>query len=126
MKEEIKYDDEKMVQIMGHFAQNMENEMSPANKIHEFEIIDMIINNIINIYGYNETYYNPLLTYVFIKEKPKYLDSTLKYINTYLDEDLKEQYKDFINKMKKLVQSISEFKKEENKEETFVIYEDHF
>ena len=126
IKEEIKYDDEKMVQIMCHFAQNMENEMSPANKIHEFEIIDMIINNIINIYGYNETYYNPLLTYVFIKEKPKYLDSTLKYINTYLDEDLKEQYKDFINKMKKLVQSISEFKKEENKEETFVIYEDHF
>ena len=52
INEKIKYDDEKMVQIMVHFAKNMENEMSPANKIHEFEIIDMIINNIINIYGY--------------------------------------------------------------------------
>ena len=37
INEKIKYDDEKMVQIMVHFAKNMENEMSPSNKIHEFE-----------------------------------------------------------------------------------------
>ena len=126
INENIKYDDEKMVQIMVHFAKNMENEMSPSNKIHEFEIIDMIINNIINIYGYDEKIYNNLLLYVFIKAKPKFMNSTVKYINIYLDEDLKNQYNELIEKMQSLVKELSEFKKEENKKETFLIYEDHF
>ena len=131
INEKIKYDDEKMVQIMVHFAKNMENEMSPSNKIHEFEIIDMIINNIINIYGYDENFYNNLLLYVFIKAKPKFMNSTVKYINTYLDEDLKNQYNELIEKMTTLVEELSQFKKEETKKdegkkETFLIYEDHF
>ena len=131
INEKIKYDDEKMVQIMVHFAKNMENEMSPSNKIHEFEIIDMIINNIINIYGYDENFYNNLLLYVFIKAKPKFLNSNVKYINTYLDEDLKNQYNELIEKMTTLVEELSQFKKEETKKdegkkETFLIYEDHF
>ena len=131
INEKIKYDDEKMVQIMVHFVKNMENEMSPSNKIHEFEIIDMIINNIINIYGYDENFYNNLLLYVFIKAKPKFMNSNVKYINTYLDEDLKNQYNELIEKMTTLVEELSQFKKEETKKdegkkETFLIYEDHF
>ena len=104
-----------MVQIMIHFVQNMENEMSPKNKIHEFEIIDMIINDIINIYGYDDTYYNYLLLYAFIKAKPKMMDTTLKYINIYLDNDSKNIYDNLIKKMSKLVQSLKVFKLEENK-----------
>ena len=115
INDKIKYDDEKMVQIMIHFVQNMENEMSPKNKIHEFEIIDMIINDIINIYGYDDTYYNYLLLYTFIKAKPKMMDSTLKYINIYLDNDSKNIYDNLIKKMLKLVQNLKEFKLEENK-----------
>ena len=115
INDKIKYDDEKMVQIMIHFVQNMENEMSPKNKIHEFEIIDMIINDIINIYGYDDTYYNYLLLYAFIKAKPKMMDSTLKYINIYLDNDSKNIYDNLIKKMSKLVQSLKKFKLEENK-----------
>ena len=115
INDKIKYDDEKMVQIMIHFVQNMENEMSPKNKIHEFEIIDMIINDIINIYGYDDTYYNYLLLYAFIKAKPKMMDSTLKYINIYLDNDSKNIYDNLIKKMLKLVQNLKEFKLEENK-----------
>ena len=126
INEEVKYDDEKMIQIMVYFARNMENEMSPMNKIHEFEIIDMIINNIISIYGYDDKYYNNLLLYVFIKAKPKFMDSTVKYINTYLDEDLKNKYSNLLKKMENVVKGLTEFKKEENKEETFLIYEDHF
>ena len=126
INEEVKYDDEKMIQIMVYFARNMENEMSPMNKIHEFEIIDMIINNIISIYGYDDKYYNTLLLYVFIKAKPKFMDSTVKYINTYLDEDLKNKYSNLLKKMENSVKGLTEFKKEENKEETFLIYEDHF
>ena len=109
----VKYDDEKMVQIMIHFVENMENEMSPANKIHEFEIIDIIINNIIDIYGYDQSYYNTLLIYVFIKAKPKLMDSTLKYINIFLNNDLKIQFDGLIKKMKNLVKSLSEFGAEE-------------
>ena len=115
INDKIKYDDEKMVQIMIHFVYNMENEMSPKNKIHEFEIIDMIINDIINIYGYDEACYNYLLLYVFIKAKPKMMDSTLKYINIYLDNDLKNLYDNLIKKISKLVQSLKEFKLEEKK-----------
>ena len=113
INEKVKYDDEKMVQIMIHFVENMENEMSPANKIHEFEIIDMIINNIIDIYGYDESYYDSLLIYVFIKAKPKLMDSTLKYINIFLNNDLKTQYDKLIKKMNRLTKSLSEFGAEE-------------
>ena len=126
INEAIKYDDEKMVQIMVHFVKNMEKEMSPMNKIHEFEIIDMIINNIISIYGYDDKYYIHLLLYVFIKAKPKFMDSTVKYINIYLDEDLKNKYNNLLKKMTKVVKGLTEFKKEENKEKAFLIYEDHF
>ena len=122
----IKYDDEKMVQIMIHFANNMENEMSPMNKIHEFEIIDMIINNIISIYGYDDKYYNILLLYVFIKAKPKFLNSSVKYINKYLHENLKKQYNQLLKKMTKLVKNITEFKLGENKRGSFLIYDEHF
>ena len=115
INDKIKYDDEKMVQIMAHFVHNMENEMSPKNKINEFEIIDMIIKDIINIYEYNEAYYYYILLYVFIKAKPKMLDSTLKYINIYLDNDLKKVYDNVIKKLTKLVQSLAEFTIEENK-----------
>jgi hypothetical protein len=121
INKEINYDDEKMIQIMIYFVNNMENEMSPANKIHEFEIIDMIINNIINIYGYNEKFYDDLLFFVFIKAKPKLLYSTLKYINMYLDNDLKNKNEDLINKLTKLVKSLSEFKTEEKKTEDNLI-----
>ena len=120
INEKVKYDDEKMVQIMIHFVENMENEMSPANKIHEFEIIDMIINNIIDIYGYDQSYYNSLLLYVFIKANPKIIDSTLKYINIFLNNDLKMQYDGLIKKMKNLVKSLSEFGAEE-KNKNFVV-----
>ena len=115
INDKIKYDDEKMVQIMVHFVHNMENEMSPKNKIHEFEIIDMIIKDIINIYEYDDDDYYYILLYVFIKAKPKMLDSILKYINNYLDNDLKKVYDNIIKKLKKLVQNLGEFNIEENK-----------
>ena len=116
INKEVKYDDDKMVQIMIYFVNNMLNEMCPSNKIHEFEIIDMIINNIINIYGYDNKYYNALLVYTFIKAKPKFLDSNVKYIKIYLDNDLKIKYDSLIQKITNLVQSLNEFDNGENKE----------
>ena len=54
------------------------------------------------------------------------MDSTVKYINIYLDEDLKNKYNNLLKKMTKVVKGLAEFKKEENKEKAFLIYEDHF
>ena len=114
INKEIKYNDDKMVQIMIYFVNNMLNEMCPANKMHEFEIIDMIIDNIMNIYGYDNKYYNILLLYVFIKAEPKFLDSNVKYITSYLDTDLKIKYESLIKKITELVKSLNEFNIDES------------
>ena len=114
INKEIKYNDDKMVQIMIYFVNNMLNEMCPANKMHEFEIIDMIIDNIMNIYGYDNKYYNILLLYVFIKAEPKFLDSNVKYITSYLDNDLKIKYESLIKKITELVKSLNEFNIDES------------
>ena len=89
-------------------------EMCPANKMHEFEIIDMIIDNIMNIYGYDNKYNNILLLYVFIKAEPKFLDSNVKYITSYLDNDLKIKYESLIKKITELVKSLNEFNIDES------------
>ena len=88
---DLLYVDDKMMQIMIYFAKNMMNEMCPTNKIREFEKIDMIINNIILLYGFDNKFYNNLIMYIFIKALPEVLNSTYKYIKLYLDTDLLNQ-----------------------------------
>ena len=120
---ELKYVDDKMVQIMIYFVKNMIDEKCPANKIQEFEKIDMIINNIIILYGFDNKFYNSLMTYVFIKAKPNLLNSIFRYIKMYLDSHLFNQYSIFLNKIEQLIKNLSNFndkclvtdKKEENK-----------
>ena len=120
---ELKYVDDKMVQIMIYFVNKMIEEKCPANKIKEFEKIDMIINNIIILYGFDNKFYNNLMTYVFIKAKPNLLNSIFRYIKIYLDSHLFNQYSTLLNKIEQLIQNVSNFddkylvpeKKEENK-----------
>jgi len=106
---ELKYVDDKMVQIMIYFAKNMINEMCPANKINEFEKIDMIINNIIILYGFDAKFYNNLMIYVFIKAKPELLNSACRYIKMYLDAHLLSQYSSLLNKIEQLIKNLSYF-----------------
>jgi len=106
---ELKYVDDKMVQIMIYFVKNMINEKCPENKIQEFEKIDMIINNIIILYGFDSKFYNNLMIYVFIKAKPKLLNSIARYIKMYLDTHLFNKYSNLLNKIEQLIQNLSYF-----------------
>ena len=103
------YIDDKMVQIMIYFANNMINEMCPANKIREFEKIDMIINNIIILYGFDSKLYNNLMIYIFIKAQLNLLKSTYRYIKMYLDIYLLEQYNYLLDKLEQLVLNLTKF-----------------
>ena len=98
-----------MVQIMIYFVKNMINEKCPENKIQEFEKIDMIINNIIILYGFDSKFYNNLMIYVFIKAKPKLLNSIARYIKMYLDTHLFNKYSNLLNKIEQLIQNLSYF-----------------
>jgi len=106
---DLLYVDDKMIQIMIYFAKNMMNEMCPTNKIREFEKIDMIINNIILLYGFDNKFYNNLIMYIFIKALPEVLNSTYKYIKLYLDTDLLNQYSSLMNKIDQLIINLTKF-----------------
>ena len=106
---DLLYVDDKMMQIMIYFAKNMMNEMCPTNKIREFEKIDMIINNIILLYGFDNKFYNNLIMYIFIKALPEVLNSTYKYIKLYLDADLLNQYSSLMNKIDQLIINLAKF-----------------
>ena len=106
---DLLYVDDKMMQIMIYFAKNMLNEMCPTNKIREFEKIDMIINNLILLYGFDNNFYNNLIMYIFIKALPEVLNSTYKYIKLYLDTDLLNQYSSLMNKIDQLIINLTKF-----------------
>jgi hypothetical protein len=106
---ELKYVDDKMVQIMIYFVKNMIEEKCPANKIQELEKIDMIINNIIILYGFDVKFYNNLMIYVFIKAKPNLLNSIFRYIKMYLDAHLLNKYSSLLNKIEQVIKNLSYF-----------------
>ena len=109
LNKDLIYLDDKMVQIMIYFVKNMIEEKCPANKIREFEKIDMIINNIIILYGFDSKLYNNLMIYIFIKAQPNLLKSTYRYIKMYLDIDLLEQYNYLLDKLEQLVLNLTNF-----------------
>ena len=106
---ELKYVDDKMVQIMVYFAKNMSKEMCPTNKISEFEKIDMIINNILILYGFDAKLYNNLMIYIFIKAQPNLLNTTYKYIKIYLNPNLSKKYSLLLNKIEQLIMNLTIF-----------------
>ena len=103
---ELKYVDDKMVQIMVYFAKNISKEMCPTNKISEFEKIDMIINNILILYGFDAKLYNNLMIYIFIKAQPNLLNTTYKYIKIYLNPNLSKKYSLLLNKIEQLIMNL--------------------
>jgi hypothetical protein len=109
INKDLKHVDDKMVQIMLYFANNMIYEMSPLNKINQFEKIDMIINNLLILYGFDAKFYNNLMIYVFIKAEPENLNSIFQYINIYLDKELSNKYCSLLNKIEQLIQNLSYF-----------------
>ena len=106
---ELKYVDDKMVQIMVYFAKNISKEMCPTNKISEFEKIDMIINNILILYGFDAKLYNNLMIYIFIKAQPNLLNTNYKYIKIYLNPNLSKKYSLLLNKIEQLIINLVKF-----------------
>ena len=110
LNEKLTYLDEKMIQMMRSFIRNIDDEISPNNKLREFEKLDLIINNMITLYGYTKDVYLSILIFAFIKGQPFQLNSSYKYINMYYSESLpKERGIELINKFKSLLDKITNF-----------------
>ncbi len=107
LHESLRQLDEKMVQLMIGLINNISEEKSPTNKLREFENIYYIITNIIILYGYDKSMFINLLVYIFIKGKPKNLFSFYRYIEIFLNDDIKEEKSFLISKIKELISKIS-------------------
>ena len=109
LDEGLKYLDEKMINLMENFITNMNHEMSPTNKLREFEKVHLIINNIITLYGYDKSIYIKLLNYIFIKVRPIDVFSTLRYIEIFLNDEMKGEKKNLISILKEVIGKIIQF-----------------
>jgi hypothetical protein len=106
----LTYLDGKMIQMMRSFIRNIDNEVSPNTKLREFEKLDLILNNMIILYGYPKDVYLSIMTYVFIRGQPYQLYSSYKYIEMYYSENLpKKRGEELILKFKQLLDKITEF-----------------
>ena len=115
LDESLRQLDEKMVQLMINIINNINEEKSPSNKLREFENIYYIITNIITLYGYDKNMFINLLVYIFIKGKPNNLFSTLRYIEIFLNDEMKEEKGFLIAKIKELISKIISFSEKDVK-----------
>ena len=110
LNEKLTYLDEKMTQMMRSFIRNIDEEISPNNKLREFEKLDLIINNMITLYGYPKDVYLSIMTFAFIKGQPYQLDSSYKYIEMYYSQKLpKKRGAHLLEQFKKLLDKITNF-----------------
>ena len=106
----LTYLDGKMIQMMRSFIRNIDNEVSPNTKLREFEKLDLILNNMIILYGYPKDVYLSIMTYVFIRGQPYQLYSSYKYIEMYYSENLpKKRGEELLLKFNKLLDKITKF-----------------
>ena len=109
LDESLKYLDEKMINLMETFIYNMRSEMSPTNKLREFEKVHLIISNIISLYGFDKNIYIKILLYVLIKVKPIDLFSNLRYIEIFLSDEMKEEKVNLLSIFKEVISRIIQF-----------------
>ena len=109
LNESLRQLDEKMIQLMISFVKNINEEKSPINKLRQFENIYYIITNLITLCGYDKDMLINILVYIFIKGKPEKLYSSLRYIEMFLSEEMKEEKSNLISKFKELISIIIGF-----------------
>ena len=110
LNENLIYLDEKMTQMMSSFIRNIDKEISPNNKLRELEKLDLLINNLIMLYGYPKDVYLNILTYAFIRGNPFQLDSSYNYIKLYYSTNFPEKRGiDLLQKFEKVVEKIINF-----------------
>ena len=115
LDESLRHLDEKMVQLMMSFISNINEEKSPTNKLRQFENIYFIISNIITLCGYDKNMFINILVYTFIKGQPEYLYSTLRYIEIFLSDEMKEEKSFLISKIKEVISKIIGFSEKDVK-----------
>jgi hypothetical protein len=107
---QLTYLDEKMLGMMKSFIRNIDEEISPNNKLREFEKLDLIINNLIILYGFPKDVYLNIMAFAFIKGQPYQLNSTYQYIKMYYSQKLpKKRGAELIDKFEKLLEKITNF-----------------
>ena len=107
---QLTYLDEKMLEMMKSFIRNIDEEISPNNKLREFEKLDLIINNLIILYGFPKDVYLNIMAFAFIKGQPYQLNSTYQYIKMYYSQKLpKKRGAELIDKFEKLLEKITNF-----------------
>jgi len=110
LNEKLTYLDEKMTLMMRSFIRNIYEECSPNNKLREFEKLDLIINNMITLYGYPNDVYLSIMAFAFIKGQPYQLYSCYKYIKMYYSEKLpKKRGIELIKQFEKFLDKITNF-----------------
>ena len=110
LNEKLTYLDEKMTQMMRSFIRNIDEEISPNNKLREFEKLDLIINNMITLYGYTKDVYLSIMTFAFIKGQPYQLNSCYRYIKMYYSRKLpKKRGEELLKQFEKLLDKITNF-----------------
>ena len=110
LNEKLTYLDEKMTQMMISFIKNIDKEISPNNKLREFEKLHLIISNMITLYGYPKDSYLSIMAFAFIKGQPYLLNSTYKYIKMYYSQKLpKKRGTELIEIFTKLLDKINNF-----------------
>ena len=100
--------DEKIIKLMVNFINNIENGMCPKSKLREFEKVLLIVDNLTDLFGYDENCCYDLLVYTFIKAKPRLINSNFLYIKMFLGE-INEQIKSKLNKLEQIIQKLSVF-----------------
>ena len=110
LNDKLTYLDEKMTQMMRSFIRNIDEEISPNNKLREFEKLDLIINNMITLYGYTKDVYLSIMTFAFIKGQPYQLNSCYRYIKMYYSQKLpKKRGEELLKQFDKLLEKITKF-----------------
>ena len=108
INEELIYLDEEMTQMMKIIIRNIEEEISPNNKLKEFEKLDLIINNMITLYGYSKDVYLSVMVYAFIQGQTYRINSSYKYIKMYFSKLLKNG-DELLKKFDMMLKKITDF-----------------
>ena len=110
LDKKITYLDEKMILMMKNFVEGMDKEISPNNKLREFEKLDILVRNMMTLYGYPDDVYLQIMSFAIIKGQPLQLDSSYKYISMYYSEKIPEKSGlDLLVQYEKLLDIIKNF-----------------
>jgi hypothetical protein len=85
-------------------------ESCPRKKLNELQKLNEIINNMIILYGYNESNFDDILTYIAIKAQPSLLSTCYCYIDMFTPKkgrELKMQI--HMNALQRLISKLKTF-----------------